>query len=82
MGILDKMMDKAAVAARTHGGKFGKAVDKGADAVNRRTEGRHAGKIANVAGRAKSAVDDLGGRPPGATGPDAGRPGRGRPPAE
>ena len=59
MGILDKMKDKAGELARTHGDKIDRGLDKATDAVNRRTEGKHAGKLADIAERAKGAVGGL-----------------------
>ncbi len=59
MSILDKMKDKAGELARTHGDKVVGGLDKAAEAVNRRTEGKHADKLANFAERAKGAVGDL-----------------------
>ncbi len=59
MSFLDKMKDKAGELARTHGDKLDRGLDKATDAINRRTDGKHAGKLADLAERAKGAMGDL-----------------------
>ena len=59
MSFLNKMKDKAGELARTHGDKIDRGLDKATEAVNRRTEGKHAGKLADFAERAKGAVGGL-----------------------
>lgn len=59
MSLLDKVKDKAGELARTHGDKVAGGLDKATDAVNRRTEGKHADKLAGLAERAKGAVDGI-----------------------
>lgn len=76
MSIFDKVKGKVTEVAHTHGDKVGQALDKGADAVNRRTQGKHAEKVHDLAGRAKKAIEDLGEQPPGQTQTDDGPPGR------
>jgi hypothetical protein len=70
MGILDKIKDKAADLARTHDEKIDSTVDRAAEVFNRKTSGKHAGKVQGLAERAKSAVDDLGRAPSGGTASD------------
>ncbi len=59
MSIIEKMKGKAGELARTHGDKVAGGLDKATEAVNRRTEGKHAGKLADISERAKAAVDGL-----------------------
>ncbi len=59
MSFLDKMKDKAGELARTHGDKLDRGLDKASHAINRRTDGKHAGKLADLAERAKGAVGGL-----------------------
>lgn len=75
MSIFDKVKDKVSEVAQTHGDKVGQALDKGAEAVNRRTQGKHAGKVQDLTGRAKRAIEDLGEQPPGPAHPDDEPPG-------
>ncbi|MBW3579493.1 MAG: antitoxin [Actinomycetota bacterium] len=59
MSLLDKMKDKAGELARTHGDKIDRGLDKATEVVNRRTDGKHAGKLADLADRARGAVGGL-----------------------
>ena len=59
MSIIDKMRDKAGELARTHGDKIDRGLDRATEQVNRRTEGKHAGKLADLTQRAKGALDGL-----------------------
>lgn len=70
MGILEKIKGKAADLARTHDEKIDSTVDRAAEVFNRRTSGKHAGKVQGLAERAKGVVDDLGREAPGSTGRD------------
>jgi hypothetical protein len=55
MGLLDKI--KALLGGRKDEIKSG--IDKGSDMVEKRVGEQHAGKVENVAERAKDAVDKL-----------------------
>ncbi len=64
MGIFDKVRDKASELARTKGARIDQTVDRTAEVINRRTQGKHAGKVQSYAERAKEGAERLGRRPP------------------
>ncbi|MDQ3304952.1 MAG: antitoxin [Actinomycetota bacterium] len=64
MSIFDKVRDKASELARNNGERIDQTVDKAADLINRRTEGKHADKVQGFADKAKGAADHLGQQPP------------------
>ncbi|MBW3611759.1 MAG: antitoxin [Actinobacteria bacterium] len=64
MSIFDKVKDKASELARNNGERIGQTVDKTAEAINRRTQGKHADKVHDFAAKAKDAADNLGKQPP------------------
>lgn len=77
MGYFDKIRARAAGLARDKGDSIGQTVDKAADAINRRTEGKHADKVSKFAQGAKRKVDELAEEPP----EQGGRPNGSPPPA-
>ncbi len=64
MSIFNKVKDKAAELARNNGQRIDQTVDKTAEAINRRTQGKHANKVQGFATKAKDAADNLGKQPP------------------
>jgi len=59
MGYIDKIRGRAAGLARDKGDTIGQKVDKAAEAINRRTEGKHADKVSKFAQGAKRKVNEL-----------------------
>ncbi len=65
MGIFDKVKGKATELARNNGARIDQTVDRTAEAINRRTQGKHADKVQGFATKAKGAADNLRKQPPG-----------------
>lgn len=64
MSIFDKVKVKASELARNNGERIDQTVDKTAELVNRRTQGKHADKVQGFAAKAKGAADHLGKQSP------------------
>ena len=64
MSIFDKVKVKASELARNNGQRIDQTVDRTADLINRRTQGKHADKVHGFAAKAKDAADNLGKQPP------------------
>lgn len=86
MGFMDKAKAKLDQAVDQHGDKITSGIDKAAAAADKKTGGKHAGKIANATGKAKEAMAKRGkgggttaGPTPGGT-PPGGTPPGGMPP--
>jgi len=62
MGFLDKLRGKATQAVDQHGEKIADGIDKAAEVADRKTGGKHAGKIDSGAEKAKDALDKLDGK--------------------
>jgi len=62
MGFLDKLKGKATEAVDKHGDKIAGGVDKAADAIDRKTGGRHHDHIVKGRTQAKDALDKLDGK--------------------
>ncbi len=71
MGLLDqaklaadKAKSEAERLARQHSDRIDKGIDKAAEMAQKRSGDKHHDRISRIAGKARSAVDDLKNRPP------------------
>jgi len=62
MSFFDKARKGLSDAVDKHGDQIGEGIDKAAATIDDRTGGKHAGKLAEGAERAKDALDRLDGR--------------------
>lgn len=62
MGIFDKLRKQAEKAVDKHGDRIATGIDRAADAVDKRTGGKHTGQVDKGAALAKDALDKLDGR--------------------
>ena len=62
MGFLDDAKAKLTEAVDKHGDKIADGIDKAAEMVDDKTDGKHADKLATGAEKAKDALDKLDGR--------------------
>lgn len=62
MSFIDKARAKAAEVVDQHGDKVAAGIDKAASMADAKTQGKHTGKIAGGAQKAKDALDSLDGK--------------------
>ena len=76
MSFLDKARAKLTDAVDKHGGKIADGIDKAADAVDKKTKGKHHDKIEGATAKARDALDKLDGKNDQDLGPNGPGPAR------